>query len=222
MSAASRFEAFAMTMPHSEQPRRPLASANKRLAGALCLLIAVMAGLSFAAVPLYRLFCQATGYDGTPRRADAASARTINREITVRFDANVSSALAWKFQPAQREMRLKVGENALAFFKAANVSTTPLTGTATFNVTPEIAASYFNKVECFCFTEQRLAPGQKADLPVSFFIDPAIADDPDAKGIQEITLSYTFFKASKPDASAAAISSKGAASRPFDNPGPPG
>lgn len=211
-----------MTVPQSENTRRPLASANKRIAAALCVLTAVMVGLSFAAVPLYRMFCQATGYDGTPRRVGAASTRMIDREITVRFDANTSSALDWKFQPAQREMRLKIGENALAFFTAANRSAKPLTGTATFNVTPEIAASYFNKVECFCFTEQRLAPGQMADLPVSFFIDPAIADDPDAKDVGEITLSYTFFKANKPDASAAAVSGKGAASKPFENAGPPG
>ena len=211
-----------MTAHRSGQGAQPSALANKRLAGALFTLTAVMAGLSFAAVPLYRLFCQATGYDGTPRRVDAASTRTLDREITVRFDANVSSALGWNFQPAQREMRLKIGENALAFYTAANITTKPLVGTATFNVTPEIAGSYFSKVECFCFTEQRLAPGEKSDLPVSFFIDPAIANDPDAGGIQEITLSYTFFKANKPDASAAAASDKGAASRPFDNAEPPG
>jgi cytochrome c oxidase assembly protein subunit 11 len=221
MSAIGRFEG-AMTIPHPDKIPPNLASANKRLAASLCVLTGVMVGLSFAAVPLYRLFCQATGYDGTPRRADAASATMIDREITVRFDANVSSALGWKFQPAQRALRLKLGENALAFYTAANMTATPLTGTATFNVTPEIAGSYFSKVECFCFTEQRLAPGQKADLPVSFFIDPAIADDPDAKGIQEITLSYTFFKANKPDASAASVSTKGAASKPFENAGPPG
>ena len=185
-------------------------------------LTAVMIGVSFAAVPLYRLFCQATGYDGTPKRVDAASARTLDREITVRFDANISSALGWNFQPAQREMRLKLGENALAFYRAVNMSATPLTGTASFNVTPEIAGSYFSKVECFCFTEQHLAAGQKVDLPISFFIDPAIANDPDAGAIQEITLSYTFFKANKPDASAAAVSKTGAASKPFENAGPPG
>ena len=211
-----------MTVPHPEKPQRPLAGANKRLAGALCLLTAVMVGLSFAAVPLYRLFCQATGYDGTPRRADAASTRTIDGEITVRFDANVSSALGWKFQPVQHQMRLKLGENALAFYTAANVSAAPLSGTATFNVTPEIAASYFNKVECFCFTEQRLAPGQTADMPVSFFIDPAIADDPDARQVGEITLSYTFFKANEPDAPSAAAATTGAASKPFENAAPPG
>ena len=211
-----------MTVQSSGQDSQPSASANKRLAAALFALTAVMAGLSFAAVPLYRLFCQATGYDGTPKRAEAASIKTLDREITVRFDANLSSALGWTFQPAQREMRLKIGENALAFYSAANISPTPLTGTATFNVTPEIAGSYFSKVECFCFTEQRLEPGQKADLPVSFFIDPAIADDPDANAIGEITLSYTFFKATKSDAPAASISTEGAASKASDNAGPPG
>ena len=209
-------------MQPSNRDTQASASANKRLAAALVLLTAAMVGLSFAAVPLYRLFCQATGYGGTPKRADAASTQTLDREITVRFDASVSSALGWHFQPAQREMRMKLGENALAFYTAVNRSAGPLTGTATFNVTPEIAGSYFNKVDCFCFTEQRLQPGQKADLPVSFFIDPAIANDPDAKGIREITLSYTFFKASRPDAAAASISTQGAASKPFDNAGPPG
>lgn len=202
----------------SQRPDR----ANKRLAGALFGLTAAMIGLSFAAVPLYRLFCQATGYDGTPRRVDAASGRMLDREITVRFDANVSSALGWTFQPVQREMRLKLGENALGFYTAQNMTAMPLTGTATFNVTPEIAGSYFSKVDCFCFTEQRLAPGQKADLPVSFFIDPAIVDDPSASQISEITLSYTFFKTNKPDASAASLATGGAASKPFDNAGPPG
>ncbi len=211
-----------MTIQSSGQGSQPSTNANKRLAAALFALTAVMAGLSFAAVPLYRLFCQSTGYDGTPKRAEAASIKTLDGEITVRFDANVSSALGWTFQPAQREMRLKIGENALAFYTAANSSATPLTGTATFNVTPEIAGIYFSKVECFCFKEQRLEPGQKADLPVSFFIDPAIVNDPDASGIREITLSYTFFKTNKPDASAASISTRAWASRPFDNARPPG
>ena len=211
-----------MTIQSSGQGSQPSTNANKRLAAALFALTAVMAGLSFAAVPLYRLFCQSTGYEGTPKRAEAASIKTLDGEITVRFDANVSSGLGWKFQPAQREMRLKIGENALAFYTAANISATPLTGTATFNVTPEIAGSYFSKVECFCFTEQRLEPGQKADLPVSFFIDPAIVNDPDASGIREITLSYTFFKTNKPDASAASLSTRASASRPFDNARPPG
>ena len=204
--------------PSTQPPHR----ANRRVAALLFGLTAAMIGLSFAAVPLYRMFCQATGYDGTPRRVEAASATMLDCEITVRFDANVSSALGWKFEPAQREIRLKVGENALSFYKAENMTAMPLTGTATFNVTPEIAGAYFSKVECFCFTEQRLAPGQKADLPVSFFIDPAIVNDPDASQVREITLSYTFFKANKPDAAAASVSAGGAASKPFDNAGPPG
>ena len=211
-----------MTDQPSEHAEQPQARANKRLAGALFGLTAAMIGLSFAAVPLYRMFCQATGYDGTPKRVAAASTKTLDREITVRFDANTSSALGWKFQPVQREMRLKVGENALGFYTAENMTAMPLTGTATFNVTPEIAASYFSKVDCFCFTEQRLAAGQKADLPVSFFIDPAIVNDPSAAQVTEITLSYTFFKANKPDAAAASVSAGGAASKPFDNGGPPG
>jgi cytochrome c oxidase assembly protein subunit 11 len=170
---------------------------HRRVALPLVLLVGVMTGLAFASVPLYRLFCAATGYGGTTQRAAAASGDVRAESITVRFDANTSSALKWDFRPEQREITLKIGENSLAFYRAVNHGATPLTGSATFNVTPEIAGSYFNKVECFCFTEQTLAPGQSADFPVSFFIDPAILSDPDAKNLKEITLSYTFFRVNK-------------------------
>jgi cytochrome c oxidase assembly protein subunit 11 len=185
-----------------------------------------MVGLSFAAVPLYRLYCQVTGYAGTTQRAEAASDTVLDRTLTVRFDSNVASELPWVFEPAQRRLELKVGENALAFYKATNTSDHAVTGTAVFNVTPESAGLYFNKIECFCFTEQTLEPGQTADFPVSFFIDPAILSDPDAKNVQEITLSYTFFRANKDAAPAARGSddkpSKGAASRPFEKAGSSG
>lgn len=177
---------------------------NGRLAAWLSLVMASMLALSFASVPLYRLFCEATGYDGTPRRAAQSSARTVDRTITVKFDANTSAALNWNFHPVQRQVVLKVGENSLAFFRAENRAAHPLTGTATFSVTPEIAASYFTKVQCFCFTEQTLAPGEAIDMPVSFFVDPAFADDPDTKHLSEITLSYTFFNTAKPVPSAIA------------------
>jgi cytochrome c oxidase assembly protein subunit 11 len=211
-----------MNEHRTNQDQQPGGRANRRLAAGLFALTAIMIGLSFAAVPLYRLFCQVTGYAGTTQRADAPSGTVLDREIVVRFDANASSDLPWSFRPAQREVRLKIGENVLAFYEAASRAEVPVTGTATFNVTPEIAGSYFNKVACFCFTEQTLQPGQTVDMPVSFFIDPAIVDDPDAKAITEITLSYTFFRVNKPDASAAAQPAKGAASKPFENAPPPG
>ncbi|MEJ2228592.1 MAG: cytochrome c oxidase assembly protein [Alphaproteobacteria bacterium] len=168
---------------------------SKRFGLWLFLLPVAMLGLSFAAVPFYRMFCQVTGYNGTTQRAAAAPTRVLDRTVTVRFDANISPALDWDFQPEQREIRLKIGENKLAFFRAINRSDKPLTGTATFNVTPEAVGGYFNKIQCFCFTRQTLAPGETAEMPVSFFIDPAIMDDPDARDFTEITLSYTFFKA---------------------------
>jgi cytochrome c oxidase assembly protein subunit 11 len=157
--------------------------------------VIAMTGLSFAAVPLYDMFCRATGYGGTPNRADAApDARDIsNRTITVRFDSNVDPALGWSFQPVTRTVRVKVGENKLVFFRAKNEEAIAVTGHAAFNVEPERAAVYFTKIQCFCFTEQKLAPSQSVDMPVSFFIDPAILTDRDADNITEITLSYTFY-----------------------------
>jgi cytochrome c oxidase assembly protein subunit 11 len=182
-----------------------------------------MIGLSFAAVPLYRLFCQVTGYAGTTQRADAPSAQATDRVISIRFDANIASELKWSFQPVENRIDLRIGENRLAFYKAVNRTDTPLTGTATFNVTPELAGAYFNKVDCFCFTEQALGPGQEVDMPVSFFIDPAILDDPDARNIEEITLSYTFFKVEMEDKSAAeAGQAEGAATRSFEKGQQPG
>jgi cytochrome c oxidase assembly protein subunit 11 len=170
------------------KPRR-----HRTVALALVGLVAVMTGLSFAAVPLYRMFCQVTGYGGTPQRAEAAPERGLDRAIRVRFDANVERALPWSFAPVDRVIEVKIGETALAFFKAANTSNAPVTGTAVFNVVPERAARYFNKIECFCFKEQTLAPGASIDMPVTFFIDPKLVEDDDTKNISEITLSYTFY-----------------------------
>jgi cytochrome c oxidase assembly protein subunit 11 len=192
-----------------------------RVVAPLVLIVGAMGGLAFAAAPLYSLFCAATGYGGTTKRAAEQSHVAVDRPITIRFDANTSSGLKWDFRPEQREVTLKIGENSLAFYRATNASDIPLTGSATFNVTPEIAGSYFNKVQCFCFTEQTLSPGQTADFPISFFIDPAILNDPDAKNIQEITLSYTFFRVNK-DGGSAASSPGGAATRSFEKGGSSG
>lgn len=191
-----------MTNKADIEQRDDAGARDRRFAAWLVIVPAVMLGLSFAAPPFYRMFCQATGLNGTTNRANTASTHTIDRMITVRFDTNISPALAWEFQPERREIRLKIGENGLAFFRATNRSGVPLTGTATFNVTPEIAGSYFTKVQCFCFTEQTLAPGATVEMPVSFFVDPAIMDDPEARALSEITLSYTFFKTGNPAAAA--------------------
>jgi cytochrome c oxidase assembly protein subunit 11 len=152
-----------------------------------------MGGMTWAAVPLYRLFCQVTGYGGTTMRADKAPDAVGKRTITIRFDANVSPGMAWQFQPAQRTIEVKVGENALAFYKAHNTSSHAITGSATYNVSPDIAGAYFSKIECFCFTEQTLAAGESVEMPLSFFVDPSIENDREASLVKEITLSYTFY-----------------------------
>ena len=174
------------------------------IAMALVGLVAGMVGLSFAAVPLYQMFCQATGYGGTTQRADAAPKDILDRTVIVRFDANVDPKLPWKFAPEQRTVEVRIGESALAFFKATNLSDKPVVGTAGFNVAPQAAGLYFSKIECFCFTEQKLAPGQSIEMPVTFFVDPKLAEDESTKNIPEITLSYTFYRNDDPSDVAAA------------------
>jgi cytochrome c oxidase assembly protein subunit 11 len=158
-----------------------------------------MLGLAYASVPLYRLLCQLTGFDGTPLRATQAPGVIGTQRVTVQFNADVGRNMAWIFRPAQRQVTVTVGEPTLIAYRAHNPTSRPITGQATFNVTPEFAAPYFNKLECFCFREQTLQPNQTVDMPVSFFIDPAIADDPDGKHLSSITLSYTFFAWDKAD-----------------------
>jgi cytochrome c oxidase assembly protein subunit 11 len=155
--------------------------------------IAGMLGLTAASVPLYRLFCQVTGYGGTTQRAEQAPDQISDRTIKVRFNAEVAQGIPWSFEPEQREIEIRIGEQQLAFYRARNNGERPIVGTATFNVTPNKAGSYFSKIDCFCFTEQVLQPGESADLPVSFFVDPAILDDPETQDVRSITLSYTFF-----------------------------
>lgn len=170
-----------------------LARRNRRVASIAGLAALGMVGMAYAAVPLYQIFCQVTGYGGTTQSAETASATTIDRDITIRFDANTARNMGWSFRPAQREVTLKVGENGLAYYEARSLVSRRTAGTATFNVTPVQAGAYFTKVDCFCFTEQVLDPGQTAQMPVSFFVDPAIADDPELDSVSTITLSYTFF-----------------------------
>lgn len=153
---------------------------------------AAMVGGSYAAVPLYRIFCQVTGFGGTTNVAERPSAQISKRVMTIRFDATVNG-VPWAFQPVKRSIETHVGENTLAFYRAENHGSTPVTGSATFNVTPLKAGQYFSKVECFCFTEQRLEPGQSVDMPVSFFVDPAIEQDRNLDDVTTITLSYTFY-----------------------------
>jgi cytochrome c oxidase assembly protein subunit 11 len=153
-----------------------------------------MTGLAFASVPLYRLFCQVTGFDGTTMRATSdAPGAVAGKKIAIRFDSNTAPALPWRFKPAQAVETVSLGERDMAFYTAKNLSARSVTGTATFNVTPVWAGKYFNKIDCFCFTEQTLQPGEEVRMPVVFYVDPKIADDPDAGRISEITLSYTFY-----------------------------
>ncbi|WP_260925227.1 cytochrome c oxidase assembly protein [Novosphingobium sp. 9] len=174
-------------------PARP--RSNLRV-GAMALGVAcAMLGMGFAAVPLYRIFCEATGYDGTTRRVDEAQAAQIvdsGRTISVRFDANVERGMPWQFKPLQATDTVSIGARDMALFWAKNTSDKPITGTASFNVEPEQAARFFNKIQCFCFTAQTLGPGEEVRMPVVYYIDPAILNDPDNKDVQQITLSYTF------------------------------
>jgi cytochrome c oxidase assembly protein subunit 11 len=181
--------------------------ARKRQVTAVMLfgLAAGMVGLAFASVPLYRLFCQVTGYGGTPRTENVASpAGILDETIRVRFDANVNNRLAWGFQPMQREVQARLGEEMLVHYTAVNRSDRPVTGTATFNVTPHKAAQYFAKIDCFCFIEQTLQPGESVVMPVLFYIDPALAEDINAEDVKLITLSYTFYRVEGDDADGAA------------------
>ncbi len=170
------------------------ASGRRRTVLACVALFTAMLGLSFAAVPLYDLFCRATGYGGTTGRADRAPGRQDGAPILVRFNADVGRGLPWDFAPAQRQVSVAPGEETLVFFRATNKSDRPVTGSAVFNVAPEKAGAYFDKIACFCFTQQRLEPGQTVEMPVSFFVDPAIATDRTTRDVKVITLSYTFYE----------------------------
>lgn len=177
---------------------------NRLIAGACVAFVGGMVGMAYAAVPLYQLFCQVTGYGGTTQRVTQYSDRVLDRTITVRFDANTSGALPWDFAPVQRDVTMPIGETVLIKYKATNQFSQPASGRASFNVTPEIAGAYFNKVECFCFTDTTLQPGETLEMPVVFYVDPDIVDQPELKNVKTITLSYTFFPTrDEPAASAA-------------------
>ncbi len=178
--------------------RRNLRVGLMAFAGALAML-----GLGYASVPLYRLFCQVTGFGGTTmiaseNKAASAAAAATGQKISIRFDASTASDMPWRFEPSQATDTVTIGERDIATYVARNVSTQPITGMATFNVEPEQAGKYFNKIQCFCFTEQTLAPGQEVTMPVLYFVDPAMLDDPNMKGVEQITLSYTFHRTKEP------------------------
>jgi cytochrome c oxidase assembly protein subunit 11 len=179
-----------------------MSASNNRRVGLMTAGAAVaMLGMGYAAVPLYRLFCQVTGFAGTTQRADEAQAATVRalpgKTISIRFDANVARELPWRFRPTQVTDTVTIGGRDMTVYTAKNLSHRPITGTATFNVEPEAAGKHFTKIQCFCFTEQTLQPGQEVRMPVLYYVDPAILDDPDARGIEQITLSYTFHEAAK-------------------------
>jgi cytochrome c oxidase assembly protein subunit 11 len=173
---------------------RPRRLSNAGL-GLVCLAVFVaMVGMAFASVPLYRAFCQATGFYGTVKRASASSSVVSSRTVTVRFDTNVRG-LSWRFEPEQASQTMRLGENKLAFFRATNTGDRPVTGRAIYNVAPLSAGPYFSKLECFCFKNQTIAPGQTVEFPVVYFVDPRYGTNADTEGTPEITLSYTFFPA---------------------------
>jgi cytochrome c oxidase assembly protein subunit 11 len=167
--------------------------------------VAVMGGLAWASVPFYDWFCRVTGFGGTTNVAEGTTGEILDREIKVKFDASKSRDMAWEFKPLQYEMTIRIGEEGLAFYEAYNPTDRPIAGQASYNVTPYEAGGFFSKIECFCFTEQVLQPGERVTMPVSFFVDPEIATDPDAKYTKSITLSYTFYEIDLPEQEQAAL-----------------
>ncbi|MBT8153095.1 cytochrome c oxidase assembly protein [Epibacterium ulvae] len=170
-----------------------------QLVGVVCL----MGGLAWASVPFYDWFCRVTGFGGVTGVAEAGSDTILDQKITVRFDASKERGMPWEFKPVAREMELKIGETGLAFYEAYNPTDRPIAGMASFNVTPYSAGGYFDKIACFCFEEQVLQPGERVQMPVTFFVDPEIVEDPDAKYVHTITLSYTFYESDLPEGYAA-------------------
>lgn len=179
---------------------------KKRTMVSLVGVVLTMGALGFASVPLYDLFCRVTGYGGTTQQAGAAPTEILDRTINVRFDGSLSSGMSWEFKPAQTQMTIRIGETGLAFYEAYNPTDRPIAGQASYNVFPFTAGGYFNKIECFCFTEQVLQPGERVQMPVTFFVDPEIVDDPDGKFVEEITLSYTFYEIDLPEETGAQAS----------------
>ncbi len=181
----------------------PALTGKNRTAAKLSGVALVMVSLSFAAVPFYDWFCRVTGYGGTTAVASAAPDTILERTVDVRFDASIERGMPWEFRPMQREMTVRIGETGLAFYEAHNPTDRVVAGTASYNVTPDTAGGYFTKIACFCFEMQVLQPGETVQMPVTFYVDPAIVDDPEGKFVHEITLSYTFHVTDLPDEQAA-------------------
>lgn len=185
---------------HDEDIAARLRKRERSIVIVCVLIVGGMTGMAYAAVPLYDMFCRVTGYGGTTQVAERSSDVILDREMTIRFDAGVAKGMPWDFAPKERRVTVRVGENRLAYYAAHNPTDRTITGTATYNVTPQKAGIYFNKIACFCFTEQVLAAGESVDMPVTFFVDPALADDPEMDDVKTITLSYTFFVKDEPEA----------------------
>ena len=179
-------------------PKRPVSRRDLSVAAACGAFVAMMVGASYAAVPLYNWFCRTTGFGGTTQVATASPAQTLDRKIKVRFDANVLGGLAWKFEPEQTAIEAKIGEVVTVFYTVTNLTARETVGQASYNVTPTTVGSYFQKINCFCFTEQRLSPGERREMPVVFYVDPALAQDAEQGDLDTITLSYTFYPVRQP------------------------
>lgn len=192
----------------SEENGKESVRSNLRVAVMCMSMVAGMAGLAYASVPLYDLFCRVTGYGGTTQRAENSNGiPIIDEKVTVRFDANTGRGLEWNFEPVQRSVTLRFGEQMQVSYRATNTSDRPLTGTASFNVTPQAAGIYFNKIECFCFTETTLQPGETMEMPVVFFVDPDMIGEAETRSTRTITLSYTFFETEPADKPVAGLAS---------------
>jgi cytochrome c oxidase assembly protein subunit 11 len=189
----------------------PRLTGPNRTAAQLAAVVAVMASLSFAAVPFYDWFCRVTGFGGATGVASRAPEQILDRTVTVRFDASLARGMPWEFRPIERKMTVRLGETGLAFYEAHNPTSRPVAGVASYNVTPESAGGHFTKIACFCFEQQVLQPGERVQMPVSFYVDPALAEDDEGRFLQEITLSYTFHEAPLPEDQAALAAGRGAA-----------
>jgi len=187
---------------------------NGRTARRLAVVVTVMLALSFAAVPLYSLFCKVTGFGGTTVTAESNPGDVVDRTVTVRLDANTAPDMPWTFRPQVRTVRVRLGETALVFYEAENRADEPVGGTASFNVAPTAAGLHFVKIACFCFEEQVLGPRERVEMPVTFYVDPALVDDPEAAAITDITLSYTMFRADLPPQAAAGTNDASAGDQP--------
>jgi cytochrome c oxidase assembly protein subunit 11 len=190
-------------MKHAAQIHRSR-TRDLTVAAACGAFVAVMIGAAYAAVPLYDWFCRTTGFGGTTQIASAAPAKVLDRKITVRFDANVGSGLPWKFEPEAKAIEAKLGEVITVNYRVTNASARETVGQAAYNVTPPATGIHFQKINCFCFVEQRLKPGEKRDMPVVFYVDPALANDTETQSVSAITLSYTFFAVRQPEPVASA------------------